>query len=251
MKKAVAFGAIALIAAVNMAPVQAGAATVCTSSKTVCTQSISPSDLQKCITTSLQQGTNCNLKVQVIQGCNTNLSGVNAKNCVVKACPTSGNATGTTTSNTNTKTNTSTKTSTNTAGTGSTATTDKSTSSYAKQVVNLVNKERAKAGLSALTIDSKVEKAALVRAKEIQSSFSHTRPNGSMFASALKEAGVSYNGAGENIAWGQKTPEEVVTAWMNSPGHRANILNKNFKYIGVGNLQNSSGAQYWVQLFTY
>lgn len=237
MKKAVAFGAIALIAAVNMAPVQAGAATVCPTQKIACTQSVSPSDLQKCITASLPQGTNCNLKVQQIQGCNTNLSGVN----VIKACPTSGNASTTTTKNTNTAA---------TGSKGSTTTADKSTSAYAKQVVTLVNKERAKAGLSALTIDTKAEKAALVRAKEIQSSFSHTRPNGSMFATALKEAGVNYNTAGENIAWGQKTPQEVVTAWMNSPGHRANILNKNFKHIGVGNLQNSSGAQYWVQLFT-
>lgn len=236
MKKAVAFGAIALIAAVNMAPVQAGAATVCPTTKIVCAQSVSPSDLQKCITTSLPQGTNCNVKIQVIQGCNTNLAGITTKT----TCPTANS----TTTNQNTNQNT------NTANTGSTATTSKSTSAYAKQVVALVNKERAKAGLSALTIDAKAEKAALVRAKEIQSSFSHTRPNGTMFATALKEAGVNYNTAGENIAWGQKTPQEVVTAWMNSPGHRANILNKNFKHIGVGNLKNSSGAEYWVQLFT-
>ena len=75
--------------------------------------------------------------------------------------------------------------------------------------------------------------------------------NGSSFSSALKEQGADFRGAGENIAWGQQTPKEVMNAWMNSPGHRANILNKNFKYIGVGNLQNSSGAQYWVQLFKY
>lgn len=237
MKKAVAFGAIALIAAVNMAPVQAGATTVSTSSKYACTQSVSPSDLEKCITTAMQQGTNCK----------TNVSGTTVNTYVIKTCPNSSNAAGTT----NTTSNTTNTTNTAATSTGSTSTANTSTSAYAKQVVNLVNKERAKAGLSALTIDSKVEKAALVRAKEIQSSFSHTRPNGSTFVTALKEAGVSYNGAGENIAWGQKTPEEVVTAWMNSPGHRANILNKNFKYIGVGNLQNSSGTQYWVQLFKY
>lgn len=123
--------------------------------------------------------------------------------------------------------------------------------SYSKQVVALVNKERAKEGLSELRIDTKVEAAAQVRAKEIQSSFSHTRPNGSNFATALKESGASYRGAGENIAWGQKTPEAVVEGWMNSPGHRQNIMNEKFTSIGVGNVQNGSGTQYWAQLFTY
>ncbi|WP_243002701.1 CAP domain-containing protein [Lachnotalea glycerini] len=135
-----------------------------------------------------------------------------------------------------------------------TTTTDQTTtsnSSYAQQVVDLVNVERAKEGLAALTIDTNVEKAAMVRANEIQTKFEHVRPDGSGFVTALKEQNVTYKGAGENIAWGQKTPEEVVTAWMNSPGHRANIMNKNYVHIGVGNLQNSSGTQYWVQLFTY
>ncbi len=129
--------------------------------------------------------------------------------------------------------------------------TDTTNKSYTQQVVDLVNAERAKEGLSALTIDPKVEKAATVRANEIQSNFDHTRPNGSSFSTALTEQGVSYRGAGENIAWGQRTPQEVVTAWMNSPGHRANIMNKSYTHIGVGNTQNSSGTQYWVQLFTY
>lgn len=134
-----------------------------------------------------------------------------------------------------------------------TTTPDDSTSnkSYTQQVVDLVNAERAKEGLSPLTIDPNVEKAASVRAKEIQSNFDHTRPNGSSFSTALKEQGVNYRGAGENIAWGQKTPQEVVNAWMNSAGHRANIMNKSYTHIGVGNTQNGSGTQYWVQLFTY
>lgn len=128
---------------------------------------------------------------------------------------------------------------------------DTADTSYIQQVVNLVNAERAKEGLAALSIDSKVEKAAAVRAGEIQSNFDHTRPGGSSFATAITEQGATYQGAGENIAWGQKTPREVVDAWMNSPGHRANIMNENFTHIGVGNLQNSAGTQYWVQLFTY
>ena len=134
-------------------------------------------------------------------------------------------------------------------GSGSNDTTENKT--YTQQVVDLVNAERAKEGLAPLTIDPNVEKAADVRAREIQSKFDHTRPNGSSFSSALKEQGADFRGAGENIAWGQQTPKEVMNAWMNSPGHRANIMNKSYTHIGVGNVQNGSGTQYWVQLFTY
>lgn len=121
---------------------------------------------------------------------------------------------------------------------------------YIKEVVRLVNAERAKAGLAPLTINTKVQAAAMVRAKECEQSFSHTRPNGTSFATALKEQGVSYRSAGENIAWGQKTPAEVVTAWMNSAGHRANIMNASFTTIGVGYYENARGTDYWCQLFT-
>lgn len=123
-------------------------------------------------------------------------------------------------------------------------------SSYEAQIVRLVNEERAKAGLSALTVDSGLEAAGLVRAKEIVSDFSHTRPDGTSFSTAIREQNVSFRGAGENIAWGQRSPEEVMDAWMNSPGHRANILNANFTRIGVGYYQNGT-TNYWVQLFAY
>ena len=119
-----------------------------------------------------------------------------------------------------------------------------------EQVVSLVNIERAKVGLPTLTMSEDLNKAAQIRAKETVQSFSHTRPNGSSFSSVLKENGISYRGAGENIAWGQRTPEAVVKAWMNSEGHRANILNKNFTAIGVGYYLNGS-TPYWAQLFTY
>ena len=122
--------------------------------------------------------------------------------------------------------------------------------SYIAQIVTLVNAERAKNGLSALTYDSTLQSAAQVRAQEIVTSFSHTRPNGTYYSSVLKEFGVSYRRSGENIAWGQKTPEEVVTAWMNSSGHRANILNANYNKIGVGCNISASGTIYWSQLFT-
>uniref|UniRef100_UPI004055D1BC CAP domain-containing protein n=1 Tax=Acetatifactor sp. TaxID=1872090 RepID=UPI004055D1BC len=121
--------------------------------------------------------------------------------------------------------------------------------SYAEQVVNLVNIERVKEGLAPLTVDKSVQAAAQVRAVECEQSFSHTRPNGTGFSTALKEQGVSYKRAGENIAWGQRSPEEVVNAWMNSSGHRANILNRNFTKIGVGYYQNADGVKYWSQLF--
>lgn len=122
---------------------------------------------------------------------------------------------------------------------------DEGVSAYAAKVVELVNAERAKAGLSALTMDSAATEAAQVRAAEIRSSFSHTRPNGKTCFTALSEAGVSYRTAGENIAAGQRTPEEVVAAWMNSEGHRKNILSSQFTGIGVGYLEGG----YWTQFF--
>lgn len=122
--------------------------------------------------------------------------------------------------------------------------------SYVEQVVTLVNIERAKVGLPALNMSEDLNRAAQIRARETVQSFSHTRPNGSSFSSVLKENGISYRGAGENIAWGQRTPEAVVNAWMNSEGHRANILNKNYTSIGVGYHLNGS-TPYWTQLFTY
>lgn len=119
---------------------------------------------------------------------------------------------------------------------------------YVKQVVELVNKERNKNGLASLTMDSELNRAAAVRAKETAQSFSHTRPNGSSCFTALDEIGYSYSSAGENIAMGQSSPSEVVNAWMNSEGHRANILNSSFTKIGVGCHSNGS-TLYWSQFF--
>lgn len=123
--------------------------------------------------------------------------------------------------------------------------------SYAQQVAALVNAERAKAGLPALSVQTEIVSAANVRAKEIKQQFSHTRPDGRSFSTVLTESGVSFRGSGENIAYGQKSPEAVMEGWMNSAGHRANILNANFKNIGVGYYQDANGVNYWVQLFTY
>lgn len=123
-------------------------------------------------------------------------------------------------------------------------------SAFLLEVVRLVNEERAKEGLSALTLSERVQAAAMVRAAECEQSFSHTRPDGSSFSTALKEQHVTYRNAGENIAWGQRSPEEVMTAWMNSSGHRANIMNPNYTTLGVGYYENTNGTRYWCQLFT-
>lgn len=123
--------------------------------------------------------------------------------------------------------------------------------SYAEQVVELVNEERAKAGLSPVELDTEIASAALIRAHEIKTSFSHTRSDGRSFSSVLTDNGIRFYGAGENIAWGQRSPEQVMNAWMNSDGHRANILNSKYTKLGVGHFQDASGTNYWVQLFTY
>ncbi|MFR4972947.1 MAG: CAP domain-containing protein [Butyricicoccus pullicaecorum] len=133
-------------------------------------------------------------------------------------------------------------------GSGSTGGTSTGTSSAAQAVLAEVNAARAKNGLSALTLDANMNRAAAVRAAELAQSFSHTRPNGSRGLTALNEAGVSYRTAGENIASGQQSAQAVVSAWMNSSGHRANILSSLFGRMGVG--QATIGRRtYWVQLF--
>lgn len=121
--------------------------------------------------------------------------------------------------------------------------------SYADQVLKLVNQEREKAGLKALVTTDSLQKAANKRAVEIVSSFSHTRPDSRSFATVLGDYNINYLAAGENIAYGQKSPEEVMTAWMNSPGHRANILGSQFGKVGIGVYQ-SNGVYYWSQEFT-
>ena len=125
-----------------------------------------------------------------------------------------------------------------------------SVSAYAQEVLKLVNEKRSANGLSPLSFDTKVQKAADTRAEEIKKNFSHTRPDGKSFSTALSDVGAAFSGAGENIAIGQKTPDEVVSAWMNSSGHRANILNSKYKYIGIGCVKSGSGYA-WTQLFTY
>lgn len=120
--------------------------------------------------------------------------------------------------------------------------------SLALQVLELVNIERAKHGLSSLTYDAALSSAANIRAVEIKTYFSHTRPGGQSCFTVLDEVGYDYRTAGENIAYGQSSAQEVMTAWMNSEGHRANILGENYSHIGIGVYQ-SGGVIYWSQFF--
>ena len=119
----------------------------------------------------------------------------------------------------------------------------------AEAVAALVNAARRDAGLSELELDADLCAAAQARAQEIAQSFSHTRPDGSSCFTILEEFGISYRAAGESIAMGQRTPEEVMDGWMNSSGHRANILNGTFTSIGVGYYVDGAGAAHWVQIF--
>jgi uncharacterized YkwD family protein len=156
-------------------------------------------------------------------------------------------STGTTTKpSTGTTTKPSTGTTTKPSTGTTTPTTGTNLSTFQSQVINLVNQERAKAGLSAVKSDALLTKVATEKARDMDVNhyFSHTSPTyGSPF-DMMRQFGVTYSYAGENIASGQRTPQEVMTAWMNSPGHRANILSRNFTKIGVGYVNGE-----WVQMF--
>ncbi len=126
--------------------------------------------------------------------------------------------------------------------------TDSSVRSYEKEVVRLVNVERTSRGLNALEEDWQLSRVARYKSEDMKNNnyFSHTSPTyGSPFQ-MMKSFGISYRSAGENIARGQSSPEAVVNAWMNSSGHRANILNSSFTHIGVGYVAD---GKYWTQMF--
>ena len=123
---------------------------------------------------------------------------------------------------------------------------------YEQKVVELVNVERQKAGLPALKMDSAISNLARAKSKDmaVNNYFAHQSPTYGSAGDMLRQYGISWHAWGENIAAGQSTPEIVVNAWMNSSGHRANILSSNFSKIGVGYVTNSSGRPYWTQIFT-
>ena len=121
--------------------------------------------------------------------------------------------------------------------------------SYEEQIVVLVNKERAKENLPALTLSKKLSDVAKAKSQDMHDKkyFSHTSPTyGSPFE-MMTAFGISYRSAGENIASGYATPEKVMQGWMNSQGHKENIMNKSFTQIGVGYVADGN---YWTQMFT-
>jgi hypothetical protein len=122
-----------------------------------------------------------------------------------------------------------------------------------RRIVELVNIERAKAGLPPLAAtNSNLNRAANRRAADILERYRppHYRPDGTSWSTVLTEYNVLFRSAAENLAAGQRTPEEVVKAWMDSPGHRDNIMSRNFTHIGVGvEMRERDGRMYWVQLF--
>ena len=125
---------------------------------------------------------------------------------------------------------------------------DSSVTSFEDEVVRLVNVERSKRGLRELEQDWELSRVARIKSQDMHDKryFSHTSPTyGSPF-DMMKSFGIKYRSAGENIARGQAMPQAVVNAWMNSSGHRANILNASFTHIGVGYVAD---GKYWTQMF--
>lgn len=119
---------------------------------------------------------------------------------------------------------------------------------FEQRVVDLTNQKRVENGLSPLTVNWELSRVARYKSQDMHDLkyFSHTSPTyGSPF-NMMTNFGISYRAAGENIAMGQTTPEAVVNAWWNSPGHRANMLNASFKQIGVGYVADGN---YWTQMF--
>lgn len=116
------------------------------------------------------------------------------------------------------------------------------------EVLKIANEERAKQGKEGLSTFTSLQKAAGIRAEELTELFSHTRPDGSSCFTALADEKIRYYSAGENIAGGQSNPANVMNAWMNSEGHRANILG-GYKHLGVGHTTGGQWRNNWAQLF--
>lgn len=126
-----------------------------------------------------------------------------------------------------------------------------STKAFEDEVVRLVNAERSKRGLQTLASNWELSRVARYKSQDMinKNYFSHTSPTyGSPF-NMMENFGIRFSSAGENIAYGQRTPAEVMKGWMNSPGHRANILSPSYTHIGVGVAKTKSGVYYWTQMF--
>jgi len=124
-------------------------------------------------------------------------------------------------------------------------------SSFEAEVIRLINIQRTNRGFSALTTNWQLSRVARYKSQDMinKGYFSHTSPTyGSPFT-MMQNFGLKFSAAGENIAYGQKTPQQVVTAWMNSPGHKANILSPAYTQTGVGAAKKADGTLYWTQMF--
>lgn len=129
--------------------------------------------------------------------------------------------------------------------------TTNSIASLENQVITIVNKERAARGLMQLKTTGTLSYVARLKSQDFinKNYFAHQSPTyGSPFT-MMQYFGIHFSAAGENIAYGQPSPQSVMTAWMNSPGHRSNILNPTYTYIGVGAAKSSNGVLYWTQEF--
>ena len=125
---------------------------------------------------------------------------------------------------------------------------DAAATSYEQEVVRLVNEIRRNNGLKELTHDWQLSRVARYKSQDMKDNkyFAHNSPVYGTPFQMMKSFGITYKTAGENIAKGQATPQVVVNAWMNSSGHRANILNPSYTHIGVGYV---AGGNYWTQMF--
>ncbi len=127
-------------------------------------------------------------------------------------------------------------------------TVDASVTAYEQEVIRLVNEIRTQNGLKTLTYDWELSRVARIKSQDMKDNryFAHNSPVYGTPFQMMTNFGISYRSAGENIAKGYATPQAVVNGWMNSSGHRANILNANFSHIGVGYV---TGGHYWTQMF--
>lgn len=122
-----------------------------------------------------------------------------------------------------------------------------------KKIIEITNAERAKQGADPITLDEGLTAAAMVRAREITQSFSHTRPNNTQYYTLLDKYNIKWFSVGENIAAGNQTAEATMNQWINSTGHYENMTDKSYTKLGVGCIYvpNSTYGYYWVQLFAF
>ena len=140
------------------------------------------------------------------------------------------------------------------AQTAPTRLTEDELKAHTDKMFELVNQEREKAGVPPLVRDTLLDEAAMIRATEIQTvdiagGAPHTRPDGTSYTTLLDEMGVNGSRCGENISRARATPQDAVNAWMQSDGHRRNILRENYASIGIGVYQRPDGRITWIQIF--